>query len=110
MHYCGEDFKRINLYAEQKTCCPEAETPMPCCEDISHVEQPNRLHVVPSSETFTCEVAVCPPHFLLVPFLFSGVVGEFFSGEDASPISPGEAAEKEPNRPRLHVQYGVFLI
>ncbi len=41
MHYCGEDFQRINLYGESKTCCP-SEKPMPgCCEDISNLELPN---------------------------------------------------------------------
>jgi hypothetical protein len=41
MHFCGEDFQRINLFAEYKTCC-ESNTPMPgCCDDISKQELPN---------------------------------------------------------------------
>jgi hypothetical protein len=41
MHYCGEEFQRINLFAETKTCCP-SEEPMPgCCDDVSNLELPN---------------------------------------------------------------------
>jgi hypothetical protein len=41
MHFCGEDFQRINVFAEYKTCC-ESNTPMPgCCDDISNLELPN---------------------------------------------------------------------
>lgn len=41
MHYCGDDFQRINVFAEYKTCC-ESNTPMPgCCDDISNLELPN---------------------------------------------------------------------
>ncbi|MGY6523537.1 MAG: HYC_CC_PP family protein [Mongoliitalea sp.] len=41
MHFCGDDFQRINVFAEYKTCC-ESNTPMPgCCEDISNLELPN---------------------------------------------------------------------
>lgn len=41
MHYCGKEFKRINLYAESKTCCPSKE-PMPgCCDDVFNLEFPN---------------------------------------------------------------------
>ncbi len=41
MHYCGDDFKRINVFAEYKTCC-ESNTPMPgCCDDVSNLELPN---------------------------------------------------------------------
>lgn len=41
MHFCEEDFKRINLFAEAKTCC-ESNEPMPgCCDDVSHLELPN---------------------------------------------------------------------
>ncbi|WP_158856985.1 HYC_CC_PP family protein [Lunatibacter salilacus] len=41
MHFCEEDFKRINLFAEAKTCC-ESNEPMPgCCDDVSNLELPN---------------------------------------------------------------------
>nr|MBI1231755.1 hypothetical protein [Cytophagales bacterium] len=41
MHFCDDDFQRINLYAEAKTCC-ESEEPMPdCCDDVSDLELPN---------------------------------------------------------------------
>jgi hypothetical protein len=41
MHFCGEDFQRINLYGESKTCCPNQD-PMPgCCDDVSDLELPN---------------------------------------------------------------------
>jgi hypothetical protein len=41
MHFCGEEFQRINLFAEAKTCCPSQE-PMPgCCDDVSNLELPN---------------------------------------------------------------------
>lgn len=41
MHFCGDDFQRINVFAEYKTCCA-SNTPMPgCCEDISNLELPN---------------------------------------------------------------------
>jgi hypothetical protein len=41
MHYCGDDFQLINLYAESKTCC-ESKEPMPgCCDDVSKLELPN---------------------------------------------------------------------
>nr|WP_255737261.1 hypothetical protein [Cognataquiflexum nitidum] len=41
MHFCGDDFQRINLYGESKTCC-ESQEPMPgCCADVSHLELPN---------------------------------------------------------------------
>jgi hypothetical protein len=41
MHYCGDDFQRINVFTEYKTCC-ESNTPMPgCCDDISNLELPN---------------------------------------------------------------------
>lgn len=41
MHYCGEEFQRINLFAEAESCCPSKE-PMPgCCDDVSNLELPN---------------------------------------------------------------------
>jgi hypothetical protein len=41
MHFCEDDFKRINLFAEAKTCC-ESKEPMPgCCDDVSNLELPN---------------------------------------------------------------------
>lgn len=41
MHFCEDDFKRINLFAEAKTCC-ESNEPMPgCCDDVSNLELPN---------------------------------------------------------------------
>nr|WP_262918405.1 hypothetical protein [Belliella filtrata] len=41
MHFCGDDFQRINVFAEYKTCC-ESSTPMPgCCDDVSNLELPN---------------------------------------------------------------------
>ncbi|EOZ95794.1 hypothetical protein A33Q_3156 [Indibacter alkaliphilus LW1] len=41
MHFCGDDFQRINVFAEYKTCC-ETNTPMPgCCDDVSNLELPN---------------------------------------------------------------------
>lgn len=41
MHFCGDDFKRVNLFADVKSCCDSKE-PMPdCCEDVLDWEQPN---------------------------------------------------------------------
>nr|WP_246611482.1 hypothetical protein [Arthrospiribacter ruber] len=41
MHFCGDDFQRINVFAEYKTCC-ESSTPMSgCCDDVSNLELPN---------------------------------------------------------------------
>jgi hypothetical protein len=41
MHFCGEDFQRINVFSEYKTCC-ESNTPMPgCCDDLANFELPN---------------------------------------------------------------------
>lgn len=62
MHFCGEDFKRINLFAESKTCCPSKE-PMPgCCDDVSNLELPNtdqQLSDLLDFQPLTLEV-VCP--------------------------------------------------
>ncbi|WP_050977342.1 HYC_CC_PP family protein [Nitritalea halalkaliphila] len=110
MHFCGEDFKRINLYAEQKTCCPEAESPMPCCEDVSHVEQPNRLHVVPSSEAFTSETLVFPVDWSFGFWLHARVGSAVIFTFGSQPSSPVDEHYWGQNRPRLHVQHGVFLI
>nr|WP_262916574.1 hypothetical protein [Belliella kenyensis] len=41
MHFCGDDFQRINVFTEYKTCC-ESNTPMPgCCDDVSNLDLPN---------------------------------------------------------------------
>jgi hypothetical protein len=41
MHFCGDDFQRINLFADYKSCC-ESNNPMPgCCDDVSNLELPN---------------------------------------------------------------------
>lgn len=41
MHFCGDDYKRVNLFSDLKTCC-ESKEPMPdCCEDVLDWEQPN---------------------------------------------------------------------
>jgi hypothetical protein len=41
MHFCGDDFQRINVFAEYKSCC-ETNTPMSgCCDDVSNLELPN---------------------------------------------------------------------
>jgi hypothetical protein len=41
MHYCGDEFQWVNIFADSKTCCPSQE-PMPgCCDDVSHLELPN---------------------------------------------------------------------
>jgi hypothetical protein len=41
MHFCGDEFKRINFFAESKTCCPSKEPIEGCCDDVSHLELPN---------------------------------------------------------------------
>lgn len=41
LHYCGEDFQRINLFADAKTCCPSHEPMSGCCDDVSNLELPN---------------------------------------------------------------------
>jgi hypothetical protein len=41
MHFCGDDFQRINLFSDYKTCC-ESNIPMSgCCDDVSNLELPN---------------------------------------------------------------------
>ena len=41
MHFCGDDFQRINVFAEYQACC-ESNTPVQgCCDDISNLELPN---------------------------------------------------------------------
>ncbi|MFN3800650.1 HYC_CC_PP family protein [Belliella pelovolcani] len=41
MHFCEDDFQRINVFAEYKSCC-ESNTPMQdCCGDVSNLELPN---------------------------------------------------------------------
>lgn len=41
MHFCGDDFQRINVFADYKTCC-ESNVPMQgCCDDVSNLELPN---------------------------------------------------------------------
>ncbi|MFD2202743.1 HYC_CC_PP family protein [Shivajiella indica] len=65
MHFCGEDFKRINVFADYKTCC-ESKTPMPgCCDDVSNLEIPNNDQQVSEILDFH------PMIFELITFDFS---------------------------------------
>ncbi len=72
MHFCGEDYQRINLYSETKTCCPNEE-PMPgCCDDISNFELPN------TDQQFVEAVDFQAMNFEIVPHI--NVFSEFPSG------------------------------
>jgi hypothetical protein len=41
MHYCGDDFQRVNVFAAYKTCCESNATMPGCCDDVSNLELPN---------------------------------------------------------------------
>lgn len=57
MHYCGDDFQRINVFSEYKTCC-ESNTPMQgCCDDISNLELPNTDQQISDLLNFQPQIA-----------------------------------------------------
>lgn len=75
MHFCGDEFQRVNVFAEYESCC-ESSLPMQgCCGDVSSLELPNTDqqisdilnfhalgidHVLPTFQTelLTSEIAI----------------------------------------------------
>ncbi|QDH79643.1 hypothetical protein FKX85_11595 [Echinicola soli] len=41
MHYCGEELAHINLFAEDKNCCPDGEEMPGCCDDVPNTDLQN---------------------------------------------------------------------
>ncbi|GGZ26436.1 hypothetical protein GCM10007049_18890 [Echinicola pacifica] len=38
MHYCGEQFQKINVFSSQESCCDGEESMDDCCNDVSNHE------------------------------------------------------------------------
>ena len=74
MHFCGEDFQRVNVLSDYKTCC-ESKTPMPdCCEDVANFELPNTDQQVSAIFDFQPQVfeLLAPQFFFESPVILSG--------------------------------------
>ncbi|WP_200976267.1 hypothetical protein [Echinicola sp. 20G] len=66
MHYCGDTLERINLFAEEKTCC-ENEKEMPgCCDDVPKTDLQNtdQSNAKPLGFDFFNITALPVPHLL----------------------------------------------
>ncbi|SDZ00422.1 MULTISPECIES: HYC_CC_PP family protein [Rhodonellum] len=102
MHYCGEDFQLINLYAESKTCCP-SEEPMPgCCDDVSNLDLPN-----------TDQQQIDLLDFQTLPI--ASIVPEFFEFQIPTSIKEKVLGFSNSSPPYLHktpiyISIQVFLI
>jgi hypothetical protein len=86
MHYCGDDFQRINFLSEYKTCC-ESNTPMQgCCEDVSNLELPNTDQQVTDILDFQPQVIELPIYNTTLEFhVIFGTIEEKTAFADSSP-------------------------
>lgn len=86
MHFCGDDFQRINVFAEYKTCC-ESNTPMPgCCEDVSNLELPNSEQQLSELVSFEAEVFLIDiQNFLPLQAIYTRIDDEKTAFSDSSP-------------------------
>jgi hypothetical protein len=71
LHFCGDDFKRINIFTEYKTCC-DSSKPMPdCCDDVSSLELPNtdqQASDIYDIQAMGIDLLVSDFHNYLLPF------------------------------------------
>jgi hypothetical protein len=103
LHFCGNDFKRINLFTEYETCC-ESSKPMPdCCGDVSNLELPNtdqQLSDVYNIQAMGIDLLFVDFHNYLLPFDITLL--ERIAFANSSP-------PKLQNTP-IYIFYQVFLI
>nr|WP_262916514.1 hypothetical protein [Belliella aquatica] len=103
MHFCGDDFKRINVLTDYKSCC-ESSIPMPdCCGDVSSLELPNtdqQISDVYNLQAIGIDLLVSDFQYELLPFDFK--LSEIIAFADSSP----PILQNTP----IYIFYQVFLI
>lgn len=104
LHFCGEEIKRINFFAEYKTCC-ESNVPMPgCCDDVFHLDLPN------SDQQLTNHV-----DFEAIQFDIPSIIPSY-QNHNAIALTEQEVLLYSDTSPPilktlpLHIFYQVFLI
>ncbi|MFC0264850.1 HYC_CC_PP family protein [Fontibacter flavus] len=103
MHFCGDYFQRINVFAEYKTCC-ESKTPMPdCCEDVANFELPNTDQQVSDIVDFQPQV------FELVTFDTAYELPVFFTATNEKIAFADSSPPIFQNTP-IYIFCQVFLI
>ncbi|WP_194974994.1 HYC_CC_PP family protein [Aquiflexum lacus] len=103
MHYCGDDFQRINVFEEYKTCC-ESNVPMPgCCDDVSNLELPNTDQQISDILDFQ------PQIFELLTFDAPYELPVFFTAIEEKTAFADSSPPIFQNTP-IYIFYQVFLI
>ncbi|MDN3670191.1 hypothetical protein QWY93_12735 [Echinicola jeungdonensis] len=105
LHFCGEDFARINLFGEDKTCCPEGEEKPGCCDDISHIDLQNgdeNPTSIPHYQFLKAEIAP-------VPKLLFDILDCLSQNLELKPLLYQED-NAPPEENSLHIRHQVFLI
>lgn len=89
MHFCGDDFQRINVFAEYKTCCG-SDTPMSgCCDDVSKLELPNsdqQLSDILDFQHQVCELLTFDAAAFELPVIFRTTEEKTASADSSPPI------------------------
>ena len=103
MHYCGDDFQRINVFADYKTCC-ESNVPVPgCCDDISNLELPN------TDQQISDLLGFQPQIFELLTFDVQYELPVFFTVIEEKTAFADSSPPILQNTP-IYIFYQVFLI
>ncbi len=105
MHYCGDDLALINLFGEDKTCCPEGEEMPGCCDDVSHLDLQNNEENPTSILHFQFLKAEIAP----VPKLLFDILDCLSHHLEAKPAFYLEDIAP-PEENSLHILIQVFLI
>lgn len=103
MHFCGDNFERINIFAEYKTCC-ESKVPMPgCCEDIASFELPNTDQQI--SDLLDFKALVFDYNVSVLPSLLPSILPFVVEKIDFTDSSPPIFQETD-----IYILLQVFLI
>lgn len=103
MHFCGDNFERINIFAEYKTCC-ESNVPMPgCCDDISSLELPNTDQQI--SDLLDFKAFIFDFNISVLPSLLPSTIPFVVEKTDFTDSSPPLL-----QKTAIYIFYQVFLI
>jgi len=105
MHYCGEQWERINFFMEEKGCCPNGKEIPGCCDDIPKADLQN----ADQNMAKLADIQFWNQALLPLPHLLSDILLCLAQQEKEQPVQyvPDKAP---PETIPIYIKHQTFLI